>query len=225
MSRCKTIAIAVLFMLGATPLASTLGQGKGTMSSAESQSIPIDRFLQELGKKYNTYFTIEETWTDDQSMRLIRSALVPRLSKAESLVQELEYLKKGVPNLTYEVDQANPRIIHIIDSRLLSQKNYALERVIPSIDYNGPVSELADAIGKLGVSISSQRGQPIGQLEVRDWVSVVHVKGERLKVRDALSEFLPLDRLGNILWVATTKFGPGEATDVAIHGLPRQGAR
>ena len=158
MSKCKTIAIAAPFMLGATPFASTLGQGKGTMSSPET--IPLDHFLHELGRKYDTYFTIEETWADDQSVRLIRSARVRRLSKAESLVQELEYLKKGVPNLTYELDQANPRIIHIIDSRLLSQKDYALERVIPSIDYNGPAYELADAIGKLGISISSPRSGP-----------------------------------------------------------------
>jgi hypothetical protein len=98
--------------------------------------------------------------------------------------------------------------------------------VIPSIDYNGPAYELADAIGKLGISISSPRsGPPIGALEVWDHVSVVHVKGERLKVRDALSDFLPLDRQGNILWVATTKFGPGETSYIAIHGSPKQGTR
>jgi len=225
MLMCKSIVIAALFVLGTAPLVSPLGQGKGPMTGPETESVPLDRLLHELGRKYDTYFTIEETWTDGKSTDLIRSNLVRRLSKAESLVQELEYLKKAVANLTHSLDQANSRIIHIVDSRLLSQKDYALERVIPSIDFNGPAYLLPDAIARQGVPVSSQEFGFIGQPEVRDYVTVVHVKGEKLKVRDALSGFIPLDRRGNILWAATTKLGPGETSHIAFQGSPKQGAR
>jgi hypothetical protein len=90
----------------------------------------------------------------------MRAALVRPLPKAESLVKELGYLKKAVANLTYSPDQANSRVIHIIDSRLLSQEDYALERVIPRIDDNGPAYDLADAVAKLGILISSRRFGP-----------------------------------------------------------------
>jgi len=198
---------------------------KGSNKSSKTASMPLDRSLNEIGRKYDTYFTIEEAWADDGSINPMRAALVQPLPKAESLVQELEYLKKAVANLTYSPDQANSRIIHIIDSRLLSQKDYALERVIPRIDYNGPAYDLADAIAKLGILISCRRFGSLPHLEAWDYVSVVHVKGESLKVRGALSDFLPLDRQGNILWVATTKIGPCETSYVAIHGSPRQRPR
>jgi len=46
-----------------------------------------------------------------------------------------------------------------------------------------------------------------------DFMTQVHVKGKRLGVRSALSDFIPLEgRTNRILWVAKTNMGPQETT-------------
>jgi hypothetical protein len=141
-----------------------------------------------------------------------------------SLVQELESLKKDVPNLTYELGQANSRIVHIIDSRLSRQKDYAMDRVIPSFDFDGTVDRLADGLAKQGVPISPFSFR-ISVDPAEDRVTVVHIKAKNLQVRDALSDFIPLDRQNKILWVARTRLGPGETSYVGFQGGPTEAAK
>jgi hypothetical protein len=92
-------------------------------------------------------------------------------------------------------------------------QGYGLESVIKSIDFAGSTSELVAAIGKQGITVSPQRA--LFTNEFQDYDTVIHVNGEGLRVRDALSNFLPLaERKGRILWIARKKLAEGEVTYV-----------
>jgi hypothetical protein len=222
MSIRKSTTILALFIVGTGGLISVFGQSKGTTASgSQIQPVPLAEFVHELGTKYDSYFTIETAWAEGESVDSMEASLVHKLSGAGSLVQELEHLKKTVPNFAYEPGQANSRIIHIIDSRLSRQKDYALDRVIPSIDFSGPAHLLADALAKQGLPISSHMTR-FSQLDVEDYVTVVHIKAKNLRVRDVLSDFIPLDREVKVLWIARTRLGPRETTQIRFQGRPRE---
>ena len=51
--------------------------------------------------------------------------------------------------------------------------------------------------------------------ETLDYNTVVQIKGDGIRVRDALSDFIPLEgRRSRILWVARTKIGEAEMSYV-----------
>ena len=100
-----------------------------------------------------------------------------------------------------------------MDARLAQQKGYALESLIKRIVFTGKVNDLPSEIGRHGIPVSLP---PIMDIRAYpDHTTTVQVKGEDLKVRDALSNFIPLEeRRGRILWIASTKLGQGEMTYV-----------
>jgi hypothetical protein len=65
-----------------------------------------------------------------------------------SIWKELERLRHKLPNFTYILNQGNPRIIHIMDSRLANLQGYGLDRIIDRIDFSGPVFDLIEETGK-----------------------------------------------------------------------------
>jgi hypothetical protein len=55
----------------------------------------------------------------------------------------------------------------------------------------------------------------LGGGETRDYTTEIEIRAQGLKVRDALSNYVPLEhRKGGVLWVAKTKPGVGEVTFV-----------
>lgn len=184
---------------------------------SEHQSIPRDLlfYLSTLGKEHDVFFTIEETWKLGETDE-IRNNRVELSSERKPLQQELEYVRKSVPHLAYIINRTNPRIIHILDMRLMQQKGYGLESVIQSIDFTGKVNDLVVAIGELGVPVSPPFYRTVhGPGSTRDYTTVIHVSGKGLKVRDALSLFVPLERrVGKILWIARTERAGRKITDI-----------
>ncbi len=214
MNRYILTVVVALFVLAALSTFLLQAQGSNTLvQDPEEQrgSTPFLFYLGDLGRKHNCFFTIEVAWYESGPTDRLDARWVERPSEKKDLQQELEYLRLNVPYLEYEVNENNPRIIHIIDSRLRYRDWYGLESVIKSIDYTGKAKDLPSAIGKLGIPVSSQMGLVIGGGEFQDRDTVVHVKGEGLKVRDALTNFVPLEgRDGRFLWIARTKPGKGE---------------
>jgi hypothetical protein len=150
-------------------------------------------------------FTVEQALSDRDDHRNTIVGHWVQPSPHKDCQQALEQLRL-ITNFSYRIDGTNARIIHIIDPRLLAEQNYALEAVIKQINYEGKVSDLPAAISKNGIAVSSPLVTFAG--ETADYNTTVHVTGERLNVRDALSDFIPLDnRTNHILWTATTKLG------------------
>ncbi len=183
------------------------------LAQEQSSALPMRHYLADLGKTYDSFFTIEEGWTEDNPADRITSHWLQRPSQAKSLKDELEHIRQIVPNFTYEIDKTNPRLIHILDARLAQQKGYGLARVIKSIDFQGKLSDLPSELKKQGIPVSSPWATDTRS--PGDDLTVVQIKAEGLSVRDALSNFIPLEgRLNRILWIAATKLGQREVSNV-----------
>jgi hypothetical protein len=184
-----------------------------TALNDKTNPLPILNYLVELGKDYDYFFTIEEAWREEDLADSIVNHWVQRSSQKKTVKEELEQLQQAVPNLGYEIDSVNPKIVHIKDMRLTQQKDYGLEAVIKSIEFTGKVHDLVSEINHQGIPVSA----PLITFnnETMDYDTVLQVKGVGLKVRDALSNFIQLEgRRSRILWTARTKLGQREVSYV-----------
>src|SRR5215470_6708521 len=110
----------------------------------------------------------------------------------DNLRNALNSLQRVAPNLIYIVSRENPRIIHIIDSRLTRQSQYGLETIVKKIDFTGAVGELVVELSKLGAPIQPPPIMDIHEARFMDSQSQVKVVGQGLKVREILSNYIPL---------------------------------
>ena len=213
---CKSTMMAVMLMFGMAS-AYALAVQTGTLVTepvnTQTRSLPVMNYLIELGKEYDYFFTIEEAWKDDDSTDSITNHWLPRAAQKTSLTEELEQVRQAVPNFVYEIDRAHPKIIHVKDGRLAQQQDYALEDVIKTITFNGKLPDLVSEINRQGGRVAA----PLITFnnETWDYSTVVRVKGEGLKVRDVLSDFIPLEgRRSRILWMARTRLGPKQVSNI-----------
>ena len=185
------------------------------------ESVTLEEALADLGRSNHYFFTVEYAWKPgDFTSWVLRATQVQKPRQNSSLWKELERLRHKLPNFTYTLNQGNPRIIHIMDSRLANLQGYGLDRIIDRIDFSGDVYHLINDIGGKGVPISSRGPIDVQDLPNVDQSSNVHVMGQRLSVRDALSNFISLEGRGPILWKAATKLPQGEITYVQFLGHP-----
>lgn len=218
----KSLAIVSAITLGIVNTSGFGGQ-RDTISPELTQQGEMSflQVLTSLGSDYGVYFTVEQTGERGEPVNFFESKLLKaRLQHRGDLLQELEELHRTLPTLTYEVSKSNSQIIHFIDARLRERHDYALEQTIRSIDFTGMVFDLVDALGKRGIAVS-----PRGSFDISnppDLGTQVHVRGEGLRVRDALSNFVPLERrTSRILWISCTELGEGETSYVLFYGAPR----
>jgi len=179
----------------------------------ENMKDPLLFHLYKIGNLHNCYFTIESAWTDENPKSLEYSEINVSEEK-DGLQSNLSYLQQTLPNFTYLINESNNRIIHIVDTRLLKQKNYGLTMVMKNVDFSGLLWQLPDYIGKQGFPVIKET--VFGTVEGAgvDFTTVVKVTGDNLQVRDVLSNYIPLDERGRILWIARTKLGNGESSRV-----------
>lgn len=206
MSRRKQITCVMLAVLTSGSILCPILQGIDAGAQTPNDSpLPLIDYLAQTGKEHDCFFTVEYALSEkDDPQNTIMGHWV-RPSPSKDCQQALAQLA-SISNFSYSVEAANPRLIHIIDSRLLTQKTYALEAVIPRINYEGKLSDLPAAISKKGIPVSSPLVTFTG--ETADYDTTVRIAGEGLSVRAALSDFIPLDkRTVRILWTATTRLG------------------
>lgn len=203
----KSIVPAVFVILGTVSIVSLQTQRAKLMDNSSTHQpdpLPLLDYLVRLGKQYDYFFTVEIAAADTGTEKAIVSHWVQQRPGNKNLQQELERLRQDISNFAYEVDRSNPRIMHVMDARLKQFKGYALESIIKDINFTGSVNDLPAEIGKQGIPI----GPPLLMSfnEARDRTTVLEMKGVGLKVRDALSDFLSLEkRRTRILWIASTR--------------------
>lgn len=186
----------------------------GTNSTEET---PLLNVLTIYGEKYNCFFTIEEvTSNETERINSISSRLVYKQNHEKTSNQNLEVLRDELgqllPDAYIEPNAHNPRIIHIIDSRLKEQKAYNIDEVIPIINFKGTPSDLVKSINKQKPNISLP---PFAFThEYTDGTSIIHVKGNNLTVRDVLSNFIKLPRNNKVIWIAKTNIAQEQKTYV-----------
>jgi hypothetical protein len=177
--------------------------------------------LTNLGMKNSVTFTIEEALLKGGAMDHIRSFRHQNPPDGTGLKAVLDDLSQSVPNFTWHGDLTNPKVIHIVDDHLVRRQGYALDRLINDIDFSGTVLELVDAIAAKGIPVSATGPVGTDDLLSMDAVTRVKVKGKGLTVRDALSNFVPFDGRGPILWTAETHVdGSDQTSYIRFRGAP-----
>jgi hypothetical protein len=206
----KILTFIAFFSIAAFPASG----GGGCAESRSSVSNVLPYHLVELGQMHDCYFTIEEGWDSQNPVDTIATRTVEG-SPEVSLDAELRRLTKMMPNFAYQVDNAQPRIIHIIDQRLLGIEGYAMDSVIVHLEFSGKLKDLPGELHKQGVPVFYPDYISFGGGETRDLTTEAHLTADGLTVREALSNSVRLrGRKGRILWRAKTKFGNGEETEV-----------
>lgn len=208
--RLAPIATLIVLLVAAAALPRVTGQ-EVTRDTPQPKVISLHYHLDQLGAAYDCYFTIETTWEEGETTRWMESYKLERTPKKGDLSLELESLGRGVPNFSYTVDPRNPKIIHVIDARLALQKEYGLESVLKSIDFSGTLPNPVNAISQRGVPVSIGGAVFTSDYRPVDYITEVHIKGEGINVRDALTNFLTLEGRGRVLWIARTKLGQQES--------------
>src|SRR5262249_36022888 len=162
-------------------------------------------------------FTIEEAWTEGESVNEMEATWVPEELLQHTPQQAIDRLQSIVPHFSYEADKLDSRIIHIKDRRLLGLKAYPLDQEMGPFEFDGAIFKLVEAIARKGVPITPDSGG-LAINEQADRHTRVHVKGKSLQVRAALTNFIPLDKKekGQILWIARTKLDPGVALTTVL---------
>ena len=190
------------------------------LRSDEQTSVPLLSHLYWLGQEHNSFFTIEESWIDGETMNSFVSHQIPRGSTRAALEDELQRISSLVPNFNFQVDGKNPQIIHIADTRLKTVQSYSVDQVVHNIDVTGKLTDLVIEIARRRVMIALQTSRVTGDPTTNglDFTTDVHAKADQATVRSLLSDFLPLANYRRLLWTAITERRPGAVTMVSFGG-------
>lgn len=214
--RLTTVSITLILLFAG--MYCLPARGERPIVNVQNRTISLFGFLDELGRQNDLFFTIEEGWTDGEARNWLDQCTVDKPAQKGGPREGLERLSRTVPYFTYMVNKANPRIIHIVDSRLKQQRDYGLEYTISSIDFVGTAPRLVNEIRLQGIPVSANRNLSTTDPGLYDFSTEVRVKGKQQGVRDALSNFIPLEGRGHVLWISRTKLGRGEMSYVQFYG-------
>jgi hypothetical protein len=167
-----------------------------------------EEFLYSNGKQLDCQFTVE-MWMSTVTRSSCFNGLLIHDEKLATIEALLAKLKRDIPKAQIIRDPRNPRIIHLVEKSLLEDKNYVIEKSA-ALDFSGAIEDLPDALGKIAPGIGQSTGGVGGELaSYVDGVTKVNVHIKREKIRDLLTDAVPLKTYGRILWVAKTN---GETT-------------
>lgn len=218
MEKSKFLVFAIVVGIIHLSAAQSLSQNEA--SQAPEKFFVLRDLLREIGNKYDCYFTMEIGLVSGDHIHSLENVYsidrrdVTLAMQQMNLAEALELLHNIVPHLTHKPNDFNPNIIHIIDDRLIRKKNYALEKIIGDISFEGKVSDLIDVIGRKGVAVSSRGAIDIYESMGVDYSTRINVVEKKKSVRDILSNSLTLKDRGRVLWIAETELVDGQTTYV-----------
>lgn len=178
----------------------------GRSFGGENQ-IDLEKLLNKIPSSIGLRFTIENAYADGEKFYNISSRQLPEIATNTITKNEvLDTLGKMFPEASIEVSVSEPNVIHIMDKRLHRFKGYALDQVLLDCEFTGTPHELLKYISKTVPSLQTMLALAVHRLRVQtsDRVTQVKFSGAKIVVRDALTNYLPLERYKNVLWVAST---------------------
>jgi len=194
----KTICLILLSIIALTSL-SLYGENQ-----VKPLDMPLKTFLRKAGKICGVYFTVEEGF-ENKYPDYILEKNISLSSTPTNIESAILCLTNSFKNLTIVVDSANKHIYHIIDSRLLSEKDYAMNQVLDSVKYNDTAHKYVDFLSEKALGLSNQNVHDIGSGEVvaANWVTKVSLEATNISVRDALSDGVNLQGYNRIIWASS----------------------
>ncbi len=164
---------------------------------------------------YATFETLNDLPRNGSRFENVEIKDDEEIKTAKELTSKLEH---ACPGLSVAANKRNAKILHIIDTKLSTIKDYSLEQRI-DVKYEGIASELAFTIRTRLPGFGPMDFGVLGT-EFDDNVTLVHIDATRETVRDILTNCIPLQKYGAALWRAQT-FLDGEnplRTKVQFYG-------
>ncbi len=174
----------------------------GAQKSSNSKSLL--GYLYQTSNMLNCYFTLEKNVLrePDALGRDIDIAYTKRPATVIAFVKNLQSLQT-----TYivAIDQRNPRIIHLIDGHLATEKNYVLSQRVNFV-YSGKLNGIPDKLGQELSNRIQKKNEFVNGAEiiVDDNLTEVAVNAKNVPVRNILTDCVPLRNYDRLLWTAET---------------------
>jgi hypothetical protein len=200
---CLTIVLMVVAFF-------TLPTIQRHLSAQESpsQTITLRQRLEEIGSKFDRYFTLEGLLDKDRGggTGSIENKTLIRKPLKTSISEEMQQLRQTFPTLDFEIRDGS-KVIHIIDKRIAAKADNPLDQVVKDIKFNGITFHFVDEIAKHGVKISPGNAISTKEIYTVDYSIRVNVQASNKNVRELLTDYVPLEGRGRILWISTTYSG------------------
>ena len=193
----------------------------------KTNEIILSLYLGEMTEKLGCYFTFETlNAIDHASLINARSAIgVPEDPSVTNVNLLISKLGRDLPDCLVKQSKNNPLILHIIEAPLTKLKDYAMEKQV-EITYSGDlgpgrgqglVVELSKKLDGIG---PRTRGDNTTAFD--DHLTKVNVKAKNEKVRDILTDCVPLSDYGSFLWIAETTKDGGKCETVVQYFGPKR---
>lgn len=215
------LLVAITIVFGTLYLFSSRPPVQQPIQRASSQTVELREFLRQMGDKYDRHFTLEvvpRSVGDTDSMETVsirEGENIASILANKSIKESLDWLREAVPNLVYlDAEGSNDRVIHIVDSRLNSRSDYALNKVIDNLKFDGLLSELPTAIARKGISVASKNFGDTREMAIVDYSTKVQIEEKNKRVRDILSGPVGATGRGRLLWIAETDLEKNAVTYV-----------
>jgi hypothetical protein len=188
------------------------GPVSGQPDARSSSELTLRKSLYAIGDKYDCYFTLEIALESGNQRQSLEGQIVSPILNGKSLRKELDGLTKRIPYLQYRFDAYNPKIIHIIDAHLSKEHDYSMDKIISEISFDGIGFDLVNELGRKGGAVSSKGPLDISEGLTIDLSSQLRVRESDKSIRNIVTNSLPLQGRGRILWIAQTEMGAGAMT-------------
>ncbi|MFH0938870.1 MAG: hypothetical protein V1899_06280 [Planctomycetota bacterium] len=207
-----------------------------------AQPADLVSVLDEIGIRYDCYFTIEEGWTNQDYAVL--SQQIVTLHFAQMGFQDLRTKKAGISlaqntvtantleetmkllqkQLDAEIiyDNNASHIFHIVDKKLRKLKRYSLREKVKNFSYKGLLTYLPSELAKLGFAFSETIGGGdigVDNMLPEDTGTVLNINLASVGIRSLLTRYPPLTKYHRVLWIARTKIEDEPTTTIKFRGL------
>jgi len=191
-------------------------------------------YLGEKAEQLGCYFTFERLTAVDYISPLNAWTVlgIPGEHNVGNMKSLITKLRRDLPGCTINQSKTNPRVVHIIETPLLKLKDYAMEKKV-DITYSGQLGAgrvngassredgLLIEMAKTIKNISYKKGGD-WRTSFDDLLTQVDVKAKQQKVRDVLTNYVPLANYSPFIWAAETRIGTGKSrTEVQYFGAKR----
>lgn len=194
-------------------------------SKPTGQKVPWESYLKMAADKLDCYLTLELLYNDDRASHALAQSDVRDDREVSSIEELIEIVSRDVKGISFLRNARQGSIIHVIDDRLKSIPDYSLEKTI-TIDFSGTLNWLTTVeLPKRLPGIGERRGGLRGE-DVADYATRVTLNVKDQKLRDVLTDCVPLEVYKSILWRAETSCVDGQSkTTVRYYGVdtPRPG--
>jgi hypothetical protein len=161
-------------------------------------------FFNSIGTRLDCYFTVEEMMAPNARMSNLFGKSIDRIDEVSTVEQLVKLLTDQLPGFRIEVNSPDSAIVRIADKRLFSLKDYVLEKRT-DIKCDGTIDDMIAVLGnKIGNIHTPTKNPIIRGVWFSDPITKVAINASEEKVRDILTDFVPLHRYNRFLWHAET---------------------